>query len=594
MSRWSLRSDQFNPFSEDWWLDTIYGLFTSPKFWRIARHVIAWWITLGIAHHFWWNAWEVDGHVTCDFAGQWLMGRMFVDPAFSAKDLYLVQPQKKVFVYGYPAPKEHQSMTNDILRKGYYATSDVLRDQAWLPPTPSLMAWPMLFSPLEIVRLVESGKFHLSDPLIEGALYPPTAGLLFAPIMWLPPKAAHMTITLLYFIFLILNGYLISVITSRRIQWGEAALIMITFPNFFQAQLLGQNSMLTLTILVLGWWCLFHRRPFLAGLVWGLLAYKPVFAVSMMLVPILLPSLRMTMGYILSGGWFVLATLPWVGVTGLERLIPFRDKPAITFYNVHQTNPWERWLIVGKHAAMMYDYDRNWIWMSRDVTGLPRRDIWQRNSIKEHGHYLYQRYVKGVDIAGYGSDEVTLDDYVLDELQRINKGEGPGLIGKALLAGLAAAAVLALAIRRLWHGPENPSINPATTRRAALLLITGGLTCFHFMHYDLLIFVLPICLLLADWPNLRWPNRLFLLVILGFMALCNQDMMYPRGIVRLPFETFAMLLLWLWTCLAAAFEKPRQTMAMADGAVDIPGEIRAPSADRSHIRLIEPTRDASS
>ncbi len=551
MSKWPFAADNFDWRSSDWWLDLVYWLFTD----RAIRNTVCWWIALAVMHHYWWNAWEVEGHVTCDFAGQWLMGRMFVDPESSAKDLYIVEEERKVFQRGYPKPSEHNAMIGDILRKGYIPTLEPVAEPLMaIAPTGAMIPWSHLLPPVELIRQVESGEFKLHDPLIEGALYPPTAGLLFAPLALLPPKAAHMTITLIYLMLLFVNALLIVSITRGRIKSGEAALVMVAFPNFFQAQLLGQNSMLTLTILVLGWWFVSRRWFFWGGLIWGLLAYKPVFAVSMIIVPILLPSLRMLIGYTLGGGIFVLATLPWVGTVGLDRLIPFKDKTPVSYHNVRQTNPWERWLIVGKHAAQMYEYDRNWIWMSRDLTGLPRRAMWLPEDVENQLHYINHRYLKGVDTY-YGYERGTTDQYVLDVLQKVHTDERSGLIGLGLILGLVLFTVTALLLR---YGLSNTGLAYdalATSRRGALLLFTGGLACFHFMHYDLLIFTLPLLIMLSQWSRLSWISRIFYLMVVGLMLLCNIDMMYPRGIIRFPFETMLMIVTWLWTLLLTVLER---------------------------------------
>src|SRR5262245_30144478 len=63
------------------------------------RNVIAWLLSLGFAASYVANGWWVQGHVTCDFANQWLMGRMifFQD----GHNLYFVGPQCEALASGY-------------------------------------------------------------------------------------------------------------------------------------------------------------------------------------------------------------------------------------------------------------------------------------------------------------------------------------------------------------------------------------------------------------------------------------------------------------------------------------------------------------
>src|SRR5438876_12239596 len=66
---------------------------------RNLRHLVAFGLAAYLGYHLTWNAWACNGEVTCDFAGQWLMGRMFVTG--QAKSLYIVGPEKLQFLEGY-------------------------------------------------------------------------------------------------------------------------------------------------------------------------------------------------------------------------------------------------------------------------------------------------------------------------------------------------------------------------------------------------------------------------------------------------------------------------------------------------------------
>ncbi|MFT3878971.1 MAG: glycosyltransferase family 87 protein [Gemmatales bacterium] len=288
-------------------------------FQRNQRNVLAWVlavvVTLSLIHSSIQD--NVNGDETCDFAGQWMIGRTFYREV--GPELYTVESGTSILAEGYK-DKVLEGLINDILRKGY--------------------------------------QKDLYNKGIGGALYPPTAGILFSLFAQFRPPIAHAVAVFAYLLMCFGSGWMISRITNMRLQWGEATLLVLFFPNNFMGLMLGQNQALTLFILTAGWYCKHRGWPFVAGLVWGCFAYKPVFAVAMLLVPLALRSPRWFMGMALSGLLWIAATIPYFGI-----------------------EPWFRWLQVGRHAEQLYQVDRNWIWMSRDLVGLPRRKMWDPESM---------------------------------------------------------------------------------------------------------------------------------------------------------------------------------------------------------------------
>src|SRR5262249_13598842 len=113
---------------------------------------------------------------------------------------------------------------------------------------------------------------------------------------------------------------------------------------------LGQNPPLTLNILVWGWLLVARGRPGWGGAVWGFLAFKPVWAVTFFLVPVLTRRWRMALAMLGTGTLLAALTLPFVG-----------------------WHSWLDWLKVGREASQLYNTDQNWIECSRDLLGLARR-----------------------------------------------------------------------------------------------------------------------------------------------------------------------------------------------------------------------------
>ena len=86
-----------------------------------------------------------------------------------------------------------------------------------------------------------------------------------------------------------------------------------------------------------------------AGIVWGLFAFKPVWAAAFFLVPLLMRRWRFCLAMVLTGAVLGALTLPFVGLQS-----------------------WFDWLQVGSDASELYKVNKNWIHLSRDLQGLPR------------------------------------------------------------------------------------------------------------------------------------------------------------------------------------------------------------------------------
>src|SRR5436309_9807566 len=63
------------------------------------RNVLAWVLAVATACGQLLNAWWVPGHATCDFANQWLMGRMVY--LEQADKLYFVGPESEALATGF-------------------------------------------------------------------------------------------------------------------------------------------------------------------------------------------------------------------------------------------------------------------------------------------------------------------------------------------------------------------------------------------------------------------------------------------------------------------------------------------------------------
>lgn len=485
------------------WIDFLYESACWP-FQRYQRGVLAWVLAVVLSIYLIHTSLRegCDGHSTCDFAGQWMHGRAFYREHMD--ELYLVEPGKALLAEGFQG-KELDKHINDILKKGY--------------------------------------RKDLYEEGIAGALYPPTASILFSFFAQFTPPTAHAVMVMIYLLLCYGCGWFISRITGQRLQWGEASLLILVFPNNFMGLMLGQNQVLTLFILTAGWYCHHRRWPLVAGLVWGCFAYKPVFAVALLLVPVALRNPRWFIGMALGGMLCVLATLPFT--KGID--------------------PWLRWLKVGQHAEQIYQVDRNWVWMSRDLVGLPRRQMWDLDSLTtvlrnnigvwQPGGALYITNTETGE--QYFHPQVWLfwgDDFDWQKHQRTYAVKGADgfdaspwyltLIGYLLLGTVAGVTVVVC-----WRSLPWTSELPAATIYGppACFLLTGSLLCvFHFMHYDLLSFALPVLLALAQWSSWRWGRRIVFLIWFLLWLSRAYSYFFANAILEIPWDTYLLLLFWAW------------------------------------------------
>ncbi len=435
------------------------------------RNVLAWLIALGLAASYLVHGWKLQGHVSCDFGGPWLLGRMLLRG--EGHELYLRQAGRQALASGYRGA-DLKTVDQEIL-----------------------------------------GKSHRE---VEGPLYPPTAALLMAPFAILDPQACHAVLSLLFAQLLFVSAWLIRQLTSPlrsaegglgnevgRLRTGEIALLILLFPNSCQTLLLGQNAALTLTIITAGLLLRQWGWPLLGGLVWGLLAYKPVFALALLGVPLLLPSRRMFVGMVAGGTAFSLATLPFCGL-----------------------DAWFRWLEVGRHAARLYADDPNWIWLSRDLLGIPRRDLWDQEHFVAHLGYAFY-----------------LREWNEEFLQTVVNTPARTAAGWALVL---AVALVTIGIGLCGIRSTTAAAEPA---RTAFLVLGGLLTCYHFMYYDVLGFALPVLLLLAESGRMTRIGRIGIVLVVAGLVACQIDMELGRSPIRIPFETFLLLAAWLGAGLRA-------------------------------------------
>jgi hypothetical protein len=319
-------------------------------------------------------------HTHIDFGGQWTMGRMIV--LGRGRDLYHRQRQWEVVRAGYPTADERPVAREESLlpsnRRVLALPKEDIRHDA-----DRLMDWFMGLDPPEwktaggaVAAALAVDPFgnpfaaaareqaaaravtpelveKLAKPAVGGPLYPPVHAILYLPL-GLFPRAGD---ALPYFQvvavgFAYLAGLGVSLLSRGRIWWSVASLVVLLYPGCRAGLDLGQNPTISLAILTLGWALAVRGRETAGGMVWGLLAFKPTWALAFALVPLLQLRWRFCLAMAATGAGLAAVTLPFVGVQA-----------------------WLDWLDVGKEAAALYNVNEKWITLSRDLQGLPRRAL---------------------------------------------------------------------------------------------------------------------------------------------------------------------------------------------------------------------------
>jgi hypothetical protein len=465
------------------------GYVIPPRYWawlgtRRAVNALLWIVAFAIGvHHLWiardWLANTPDtppplqrpaahgyGHTQIDFGGQWVMARMLV--LGHGRELYHRQVQWQVVRDGFPETDETWVQREETILPPHRRTQaespgDVGHDAN------NMMAWFMGVDPPEWKTVggaaaapLAAGPFgnplatlavnraaadavtpatveKLQEPAIGGPLYPPIHAFIYYPIgLFDRPHDAYSVFQVVALGFGYLAALGISTLTRGQIWWSAASIGVLLFPGCRASFELGQNPTLSLCILVWGWVLASRGRDWAGGAVWGLFAFKPVWGMAFFLVPLLMRRWRFCLSMVGTGAALAALTLPVVGL---------------------QT--WFDWLAVGSEAAAEYTTSRNWIHLSRDIQGLPRR---------------------------------FLHDFNVPESKRETT------LAKAVAWGLWGAVFATTVAVYLLRADRRKPLGLG----AAFLFLGAWLTCYRFMYYDVLLAAVPVAILLTEpWRFFR-------------------------------------------------------------------------------------------
>src|SRR5579883_485776 len=476
-----------------------------------------------------------DGHAQIDFGGQWVFARMVT--AGYADRLYDRNALWQVVRAAYPRSAASPWVVRESFPKAPgippWTDDDPRYDDEWMmfwfmgSDSPGwdeagrAVALPFAANdPFGAAALQTAAADRLTPGLVAevnrkrvgGPLYPPVQAFLYAPLaLTNSPQQAYFAFQWVYLAFTFLTGLGVSVLSRGRIWWPVATAAVMLYPGYRSGLELGQNPVITLAVLVWGWAFVARGRDGWGGIVWGLLVFKPVWAAAFFLVPLLQRRWRFCGAMVLTATGLAAATLPVVGL-----------------------HTWLDWLAVGKEGSDLYLVNKNWIGLSRDLFGIPRRALID--------------FTRPMDERG--SPAATLIGW--------------------LLWGVVFAVTVSVGATCRDRRP--------TGLTAGFLALVAFLCCYRFMYYDVLLSFLGVALLFAEWdefiPPVRppgWRGRwtrfedatssVPVVIFVSLVVLENWLLRAyyqievpglpgpPRAIgtgVRYPWDTVLVLLLWAW------------------------------------------------
>ena len=192
---------------------------------------------------------------------------------------------------------------------------------------------------------VEEPLWAARNDALGSFFYPPSALFLYGPLGALPVHTAGLVMALLNAALGVLAGVLIARLTGNPVVGGVA--VVLLYPSFFFAYVLGQNGPLTLCLLVGALVASQRSRPLLAGVLLGLTAWKPswLFAVSWLWL-VLPQGRRVLAGFVSGAVGLTLASLALGGWDAFLELAPRiatlreqGDYPVHLQYNLQRFGP---------------------------------------------------------------------------------------------------------------------------------------------------------------------------------------------------------------------------------------------------------------
>src|SRR5262245_14644768 len=118
----------------------------------------------------------------------------------------------------------------------------------------------------------------VSKPAVGGPLYPPVHAFFYAPLAALPPLQAYHTFQVIALAFVFVGALGVKVLTRGKIWWSVATIGLLLYSGTRAGLDLAQNPTVTVAIAIWGSALASRGYNTAGGVVWGLFAFKPVWA----------------------------------------------------------------------------------------------------------------------------------------------------------------------------------------------------------------------------------------------------------------------------------------------------------------------------
>jgi hypothetical protein len=143
--------------------------------------------------------------------------------------------------------------------------------------------------------------------------YPPPAALAYAALAWMPVGTAAVVHAYLTLALVVLIAWLLAGSLDPRPEWALVGVAILAYPPFFVTLSVGQNSVVSMLILVGAWRLCRAKRDLAAGLLLGLLICKPNWLFAVAWIPLIHHRWRLLFGLGVGIATVLLVTLISLG-----------------------------------------------------------------------------------------------------------------------------------------------------------------------------------------------------------------------------------------------------------------------------------------
>jgi hypothetical protein len=149
-----------------------------------------------------------------------------------------------------------------------------------------------LYNPESHLEILQSTGYPVSafwgagHALIGAFYYPPPAILWYAPLALFPLATAQAIQAVVTWALVLVCGFLISNLAGKRLSLSWSIALLFLSPPVFHSFALGQNGVMSLSIILGAFWLEKLGRPYAAGATLALFSYKPTWLGSVIWYPV--------------------------------------------------------------------------------------------------------------------------------------------------------------------------------------------------------------------------------------------------------------------------------------------------------------------